>query len=419
MQAESVRENLTIVPALPGSFAWQGNSLIFTPEQAWPAGTTVQIRLATGSLPAHFPALPMQQETTWSFSVRQPHLLYLYPAEAPANIYLYDPGTNQSVQLTNNPLGVYEFDVNSNGTVLYYSARNAQGGSDLHRLEINTGSNPPVSTVILECQLAQCRSPRISANEDTLAFERTAPPGSGQPDFQQVWYMPTGTTQSAERGSQPGATQPILAGDSDDNTYQPDWSPEGVLNFYDFNQQATIFLDPKTGDRKQFPNRAGEPGNWDPDGKYFVAPELFEPENDNATRDEFSVLPRRRLMRYDWQSGEALEITLGEDVDDAWPAFSADGAFLAFTRRVLDQARWSPGRQIWVMRNDGSDALSITDEPDYNHYNLAWSPAGDRLAYVRFNQTALVDQPEIWLIDLTNRQSRQLIPGGYAPHWIP
>jgi Tol biopolymer transport system component len=419
MLAESVKEHLSIEPALPGSIVWQGNILIYTPDRPWAAGTVVQVKLESGSLPASFPALPIRQESSWSFTIRQPHLLYLYPAEGPANIYLYDPRTGQSVRLTDEPLGVYEFDVNSSGTVIYYSARNDQGGSDIDRLEIGAGSKASNRLTLLECQKTQCRAPLISDQEDFLAIERTAPPGSGHPDFQQVWYMPVELTQSPDGGLQPGPLQPVLAGDAAHNTYQPAWSPLGILNFYDFDQQAFIFLDPKTGEQAQFPNRAGEVGSWDPTGQYFVAPDLVAQTNGGSSGNGQDLLLRQRLVRYDWKAKNSLELTLGEDVDDAWPAYSPDGTFLAFARRYLDLARWSPGRQIWFMRNDGSDALALTDEPDYNHYNLSWSPAEDRLAFVRFNRTDLVEQPELWLISLDNRQSIRLVTGGYAPHWIP
>jgi len=39
MQAESVQERLSISPRVGGSFSWEGNELVFTPDTAWQART--------------------------------------------------------------------------------------------------------------------------------------------------------------------------------------------------------------------------------------------------------------------------------------------------------------------------------------------------------------------------------------------
>ena len=113
--------------------------------------------------------------------------------------------------------------------------------------------------------------------------------------------------------------------------------------------------------------------------------------------------------------GQSIE----EELEDTAPAFSPDGNWLAFARKYLTLALWTPGRQIWLMRPDGTEARQVTNTPDTNHYNLAWSPDGSRIAYSRFNQNAPTDPPEIWLVDPTSGEEAQLVIGGYAPKWIP
>src|SRR5688572_7745812 len=48
MDAASVEAALTLTPALPGRFAWEGNTLLFTPNEPWPLGATVTASLDGG-----------------------------------------------------------------------------------------------------------------------------------------------------------------------------------------------------------------------------------------------------------------------------------------------------------------------------------------------------------------------------------
>ena len=101
------------------------------------------------------------------------------------------------------------------------------------------------------------------------------------------------------------------------------------------------------------------------------------------------------------------------------PVFSPDGAFLALARKNLQIELWTPGRQLWLMRTGTWQAQQLTDEPLYSHFEFAWSPQGDLLAYVRFNQAALTEPPELWVIDPYTARAAELVVGGYAPQWLP
>jgi Tol biopolymer transport system component len=99
--------------------------------------------------------------------------------------------------------------------------------------------------------------------------------------------------------------------------------------------------------------------------------------------------------------------------------YSPNGATIAFARKYLDSERWTFGRQLWIMNADGSNAHPITDEPNFNHFDLAWSWDGLMLAYVRFNEAQIFKPPELWMINADGSNPIQLIIGGYSPLWIP
>ncbi|MBN1149149.1 MAG: PD40 domain-containing protein [Anaerolineales bacterium] len=426
MQAGSVAERLEIQPDVEGILAWEQNTLTFTPAQPWPAGTSVQVRLAAGSRASGLLALPIPKETSWSFTIRLPRLAYLYPAQGPANIYILNPLSGESTPLTNSPSGVQDFQVNAKGSAIYYSARSGAGGSNIYRLllsgdqlhpqkgENEAQAEAPSPELILPCPEALCRSLAVSPDEQYLAYEHTALPGSDQPNYPQVRMI------SLAPENLPATESSSTLALPSHQTLQPSWSPDGYLTFYDTNTAAFIIMDAGAGERARLPNQTGQPGAWHPNGRFYLAAEIFFlDENISDTLTDLEPLANSHLLLFDWQSGAMQDLTPGENMEDTAPAFSPDGEYLAFARKFLDIQNWTPGRQLWLLHLGDSQARPLTDDPLYNHFELAWSPAGDRLAYVRFNQGALTEPPEIWLIDPFNGQATQLVLGGYAPQWMP
>jgi Tol biopolymer transport system component len=106
-------------------------------------------------------------------------------------------------------------------------------------------------------------------------------------------------------------------------------------------------------------------------------------------------------------------------VEDASPAFSPDGQSIAFARRYMDEARFTLGRQIWLMDPDGSNPHALTADTLFNHSSMAWSPDSSTLVYMRFNRADISQQAEIWIIGADGQNARMLVEGGYLPVWIP
>ena len=89
------------------------------------------------------------------------------------------------------------------------------------------------------------------------------------------------------------------------------------------------------------------------------------------------------------------------------------------TRPHPDPARWTPGRQMWIMQADGSQAQALSSEEAYNHYDFIWSTDGNQIAFVRSDPTQLIQPPELWLVNPDGSNPIQLVKGGYSPIWIP
>jgi len=418
MQHDSVEGQLTIRPDTEGSIVWQGKTMSFIPDQPWQNGQAIEVQLNRGGRASGALPLPAAQDYSWRFVIGDPRLVYLYPSAGPANIHLLDLNTGEIDQLTSYPGGIIDYSVNRKGNIIYFSIKTGTSGSSIFRLDLQDqqGGDP---VEILSCPRATCREPVESPSGEYLAYERTASVGEDDPPYPQVWIhpLPSDDPSPSEEISEYTA---FKAGDSQNQTLQPHWSPAGLLTYYDTNQSAFVMLNLQEGQATLFPNQTGQPGSWHPSGASYVAAEIFFTEISEA--EETSSLDRigsSHLISFTLADQSSLDLTIMDNLEDTSPAYSPDGNRLAFARKYLNVERWTPGRQMWVKSTDGSDEQQLTNDPYYNHYEFTWSPTGDLIAYVRFNQTQLNEPPEIWIIDPATTLSTRQVEAGYAPQWIP
>lgn len=410
VSVESVRSRLRIDPYPKGRFSQEGKDVIFTPDEPWPNGVRVTVRLAAGVRATGWLPVSIPSEESWTFVVENPLLAYLYPSDGPANIYTINPETGEAAQLTQDAEEVMDFDVNATGTEIYYSVRRGESSSAILRLDREAGA----AEMVLDCPQALCRAAQISPDGRYLAFERVDLAKGQSASPVSVWLLPL--DEVAESG-QPA--EPLPAGDPQQRAQGPQWSADGWLAFYSYAREAFIFTIPGQGEQGAAASLTGLPGAWDPNGKAFIFPEMSTIAIDPALTIDLAPLPFSHLMRYQRSDGSLEDLSQLDNLEDAFPVYSPDGKRLAFARKFLNQDRWTPGRQLWVMAADGSNARQLTDDPPYNHYDFAWSPTGEAIAYTRFNQTLMTEPPQVWLVNVDGSDARQLVSGGYAPQWIP
>ena len=411
MNTDVTQNSLRIDPEIPGVVTWEENTLVFTPEEGWPRGEIVQIGLDALALSSI--GLPLRNTFSASFEVGRTKLAYLWPFNGDANLYTLDLETGQSLQITEGG-NVLDFSPAADGNALYFSASNPSGGSDLWVHERLTGEN----SMLLDCDIDSCNNVQAGPNGSWLAFVRL----EADPDaVDSIWSFDL----NAEIA---GMLSP-----EGNETRLPDWSPLDTLSYYDAMEQAFVFWDMDDGEVARWDNETGEAGSWSPDGLRFAAPELFvvvtdtlrgpsgEAENQEVPEEELERVEvfSSHLMLFNLGSGSVQDLTGNELLEDAAPAFDPAARWLAFARRPIQEDVILLGRQLWLARPNGSSERPITDAPDFKHSNFVWHPEGEQLAYVRFNQVALTEPPEIWLVQASTAEALRLVIGGYAPAWVP
>lgn len=391
MDASSVEDSLSLQPALSGEFTWNENKdrMTFTPRDAWPSDTDVEVSLSGSSRSSL--RLPLLNPQTWQISISPYLLTYLYPADGPSNLFRLNVDSGENQPLTQRPGGILDYDISRDGLTIFFSASQEDGSSTLYALDRPSGE----TRSLLTCDQALCRDPQISPDGNWIAYQRI--PRDPQKNPQVYLYQLGGD-----------APRPLL--NQNHHLQHPSWSAEGWLAYYNQTENTYSFLHPQQSREVHIPNQTGAEGSWAPDGRRFVTSEILELDEELAPR---------HLFLYDISRGTKRDLTEDTFLEDANPAFSPGGNFIAFGRKSLLPGEWTPGRQLWLFEQDGDQVYPLTENEDYHHTAFAWHPDGSQLAFVRYNQAQLAEAPEIWLIDTANVQRLRLVINAYAPQWIP
>ena len=415
MDDASVAARLHVDSTQGGEILWQGPTLVYRPSQAWASGSTVEVRLDSGGRSRR--GLSTFTGTRWSFSIAPPRLVYLWPADGPAQVYAHVPEEDEPVPLTAAPEGVIDFSLGAHGTRLTYTAMRGDGSTELRELDLVRDQD----RLLFACPAGErCTSPALSPDGTTLAFvrapARSESGGTFQPGSTRVWLL----TEEDET--------PVSVSPEGDVASMPLWSPQGWLAFVDSTRSAILVVDAALGEPfaplAVLPSRQGERGTWSPDGASLIYPDLLLPQEETSTEpgsEEALPTLETHLFRWDVASGELTDLSAagGLRVEDASPTFTPQGDWIIFGRRLLSQGGWTPGSQLWRMRPDGSQAELLTGEAFINHGAPAVGPQGTKLAYLRFNLEAPLDPAQIWWFDLETLQGSRAVEVGYLPAWIP
>lgn len=416
MNTELVESRLTIEPLRAGYLSWDDNTLTFQPAEPWTSGSKVTVHLAGGARSRRF--LPMIRSYSWSFTVGAPRILYLWPAGSPADLYATSPDGAEITRLTETSFGVLDYTLSAAGSKIAYAVAREDQGSDIYLLDLISGEQ----RLVHSCpENVLCQSLALDPEEKLLAFEKLEfkVGAAGKPVLtpSQVWAIDM--SEGAEE---------FPIGPDNHVTTSPMWSPEGWLAYYDSTLRAIALVDvvsrPNPAVFNYMSNDMGLMGSWSPDGTFLLLSDIVFPQVEYGEENEEvegQASFYSHLYRVNANSGFVVDLTAGNigAVEDASPSYSPDGEWIAYTRKYLEEDRWTLGRQLWLMRSDGSDAYQFSDEPFYGHSSLAWSPDSSAIAYMRKGQLDISQPGEIWLIEIDEGEPKQLVVGGYLPQWIP
>ena len=394
MKVESVALHLETLPQRDGEFIQSGNAMLFYPQTPWAHGEVVTVTIKAGAQSTL--GLPLLQTMTWKFSVAEMRVAYLWPFGGVSNLYALEPSKGKITRLTESQFGLIDFDVTQNGMTIFYSAYNDEGGSDIFKLDLEDGS----INELMACGTDHCQQPLGSPDGRYLAFRREGVLSDGKLSSS-VWLMPL-----------PGGNAWMVS-ESDEFVDDIVWNPQGLLGYH-LRSGIVMLLDPDTDDVRSIEIDSESLGVWSPDGKWYLTTSLIP----TKTKDVEAAISSH-LILYNMETGETKDLTEKMNLEDATPVFSPDGEWIAFGRKVLDMPDWTPGRQLWLMKVDGSGAHALTNRPDMHHVEMQWSPDGEKIVFLRSNQGNITAPPEIWMMNRDGSNQVRLVINAFSPRWIP
>lgn len=395
MQEESVETRFSTEPAIEGEFAWAGPTLVFTPGSPLNPETTYTVTLAANAVSRSGQVI---EAFSWSFRPRQARILYLSPA---GDIYqdLWLTGLSQPDQPTqvfHAQYGIEDFSPAPDGSQVAVTVTTEEASSNIWVVDAD-GLHPKM---LIECSPGACSNPVWSPDGRWLAYERreSLPDAGLSPS--RVWLY----------ALENDATSPVY---EDDQVlgFDPVWSMDSqLLAFFDGREGVIRILNIAQGGATLIPSTMGEVGSFSPEGKAMVYMDI--------RRVGYQFYSQLSLARFG--EGQGTGDLLEAPEEDSWPAWSPDGRYIAFARRLLDRTA-GPGSQLVLLDYDTGQVQQITDDPRYNNLGFRWEPGGHYLLFTRFDLEVSPAYPGTWVYDTSRPESAPflLVENGSGGQWLP
>ncbi len=313
-----------------------------------------------------------------SFETRSVWLYLVATASGETQVWQWNQGTQETRQIAQLPGLVLEYAHIPHTARVIYPVERTDGGHDLWWLDVRRQR----TRQWFDCAPDDCRAVAPAPNGQSIIYTRVI---TNTPT---LWWMDMDRSEAT----------PLFEETYSYGHYAA-WSPDGSRLAYADSSGGVCIVDVEaTADTLCIPALTEAPPVWSPDGTMLLATDM-----------RFESGFANHILRVDVISGEFTDLSATFSVEDDAPAWSPDGQWIAFRRKAAGTAM---GKQLWLMRGDGSDARPLTTNTAAHYGPPIWSADGETL----FASRHLSGKREIWAIDVDSRTAALIVANGYLPH---
>jgi TolB protein len=307
---------------------------------------------------------------------------------------------DELIQLTESDQDILDFAPSPDGSQIVYSTGNGMWLMD---------GNGRSSQQILTCAPSQCNQIVWHSDSRRLLYERTAAPDASP----QLWWLDSATGQTVPLNEDDISPSQAARFSANGEWVSYVISPDQGIGFYNFSN----------GRYFQIPSNLGTPAIWHPTEPTFLYRNqqiiiYHGDEGDDHTAHSHEHVVSLPLLLGDTANEGLMPaiISEAEITDDDSPAWSPDGAWIVFGRKLPGVEN---GRQLWLIRPDGSEAKALTDDPLVHHGVPSWSGDGRFILFQRFDTQDSSARPGIWLLEPDTGKMVEIAAAGFNPQWLP
>ncbi|MCA9918039.1 MAG: PD40 domain-containing protein [Anaerolineales bacterium] len=340
-----------------------------------------------------------------------PPILYLVEDEQGLfQLFLASAPDWQATQLTQETAVLLNYAPSPQSAQIVYATSLPNGHSQLKLLTLS-GSSPGATQTLLTCENAECGQPVWHPDGRRLLYERREPPNFNRP---QLWWLDTQTLETQTLLEDETAVGSSARFSADGQWVAFAGSPDEGLRLYNFADGRLL----------NFASDVGTPAAWHPFQNQLLYQNtrvvVFHGENNENHAQhshDYATAVSLYLATIDPANSDTTFHLLSEDgvFNDGNAAWSPDGDWITFGRRL---AGTNTGRQLWLMRSDGSEAHALTDDISIHFGPPSWSPNGRFLLFQQYNSNTPNQPPTIWLLEIANGTLTQITNHGLLPTFL-